>query len=678
MAKELKLRRGTTVEHETFTGAEGEVTADLDKNTLVLHDGNTAGGFSLTREDFSNKSGLLHHKEIKLELERLSGSNFPQGIYVDEIENKIYVGHSRGSDAETKFAVYDWTTGTLLGSFTAGASDFPEGFAVVHEGADTFLYSRSTTGSEGPLGKYDITSAVLDGSSVGTAVATYDVKMHYQMSFDGYYFYIELRQVTGTFNDRIGIAKYDTDFNFVGVISVPAGYFGSNRYPNLPKKQSFAIRHGILALGMGGGSTNEIRRLQGCRVFNLSGDILAESLHNHERFVDNINDVATVGGATTAENEGVYIDSIGDIYTLFVANSTSNTLKVIREFCFPSVKTKDFTSSAQSHPGYIGRETVYPSTNDSNLRKLLTGEIITSVKDIFAEMKETGLRRYEFYTSSVSTIALTDTINLPTVSRATIYNLNNTTGFLHIERSDRYYRYLLQYNDSTDNFTVTLQDVQARTVNDADSVDNIPNGIYRTTSSTSNTPGTFGTLVIERYDANNIYQQFTPNMNASQTHREFYRKRNGSTGVWTEWYQRWATNNTTVDANGFIKQASPIVKVYADYIEANSEANEAKLVKSGIGVYAIYGTLGFADKGWYIETPKNANGEIKVFVEYSQDEEGTIYLNTYKPEYVDGEVVAGEPADIPEGRWIDLRLKEPEVDFFDYAETNTEIDDADV
>jgi len=50
MAKELKLRRGTTAEHSTFTGAEGEVTIDTTKDTAVVHDGVTAGGIPLAKE----------------------------------------------------------------------------------------------------------------------------------------------------------------------------------------------------------------------------------------------------------------------------------------------------------------------------------------------------------------------------------------------------------------------------------------------------------------------------------------------------------------------------------------------------------------------------------------------------------------------------------------------------
>ena len=54
MAKLLKLRRGTTAQHASFTGAEGEVTIDTTKDTAVIHDGSTAGGTPLAKQDMSN------------------------------------------------------------------------------------------------------------------------------------------------------------------------------------------------------------------------------------------------------------------------------------------------------------------------------------------------------------------------------------------------------------------------------------------------------------------------------------------------------------------------------------------------------------------------------------------------------------------------------------------------
>ena len=40
----IQFRRGTTAQHETFTGAQGEITYDTERKTLVLHDGTTVGG----------------------------------------------------------------------------------------------------------------------------------------------------------------------------------------------------------------------------------------------------------------------------------------------------------------------------------------------------------------------------------------------------------------------------------------------------------------------------------------------------------------------------------------------------------------------------------------------------------------------------------------------------------
>ena len=54
MAKLLKLRRGSTSQHGSFTGAEGEVTVDTDKDVLVVHDGSTAGGHPMAAQDMDN------------------------------------------------------------------------------------------------------------------------------------------------------------------------------------------------------------------------------------------------------------------------------------------------------------------------------------------------------------------------------------------------------------------------------------------------------------------------------------------------------------------------------------------------------------------------------------------------------------------------------------------------
>lgn len=120
--------------------------------------------------------------------------------------------------------------------------------------------------------------------------------------------------------------------------------------------------------------------------------------------------------------------------------------------------------------------------------------------------------------------------------------------------------------------------------------------------------------------------------------------------------------NTQVDPNGFIKNASPIVSLYADKIELNDEAAQQEIVfeKLGIGDYLIKGSLGFAQEGWYIEMPKDANGNVLVAVVYEQLANNDIGVKTY--DYMlnkKGRIVPDleTPLDIPATRWIDLRLQ---------------------
>ena len=51
MPIQIQYRRGTSAEHETYTGAPGEITVDTTNNTLRVHDGHTTGGTTLARAD---------------------------------------------------------------------------------------------------------------------------------------------------------------------------------------------------------------------------------------------------------------------------------------------------------------------------------------------------------------------------------------------------------------------------------------------------------------------------------------------------------------------------------------------------------------------------------------------------------------------------------------------------
>ncbi|CAI0884076.1 TPA: hypothetical protein ACSTJE_003875 [Serratia fonticola] len=123
--------------------------------------------------------------------------------------------------------------------------------------------------------------------------------------------------------------------------------------------------------------------------------------------------------------------------------------------------------------------------------------------------------------------------------------------------------------------------------------------------------------------------------------------------------------NTTTDTNGFIKTASPIVKLYGTgECESNEESQGVTAERVSVGVYKVTGSLGFALEGWNIEVPQDVNGNRLCFVATEAAEDGTITVKVSKRRFdIDtAAIVAGEPMDIPEGRWIDLRLEMPPVE----------------
>jgi len=156
-------------------------------------------------------------------------------------------------------------------------------------------------------------------------------------------------------------------------------------------------------------------------------------------------------------------------------------------------------------------------------------------------------------------------------------------------------------------------------------------------------------------------------------------------GTWKAWVAVLTNKNTTVDSNGFIKRASPIVQVYGDGTsQTNAESDGATVTREGIGVYRISGVLGMnSDRSWGgngggVEVPKDINGQPRVWVDYDIGPDGSIILRTYHRTHPDAPAFArnligtkddagnftetvlnGEPIDIPDDVFISVRVEMP-------------------
>ncbi|WP_432652992.1 hypothetical protein [Providencia stuartii] len=161
-------------------------------------------------------------------------------------------------------------------------------------------------------------------------------------------------------------------------------------------------------------------------------------------------------------------------------------------------------------------------------------------------------------------------------------------------------------------------------------------------------------------------------------------------------YNLWTDRNTTKDSNGNLKAASPIVKVFADHIETNDEAEGVTMQKLGTGHYLIKGVVGFnADGTWGINNgfviPQDYNGKNMVLIDYEVRPDGDIEVfvfhqqNADLPErfqnkrikYIDkdGNPVYYEnyePCDVPESRWIDMRVEMPSNSIYNLKQAEAE------
>ncbi|EPD6703897.1 hypothetical protein ACSDK8_004249 [Cronobacter dublinensis] len=178
-------------------------------------------------------------------------------------------------------------------------------------------------------------------------------------------------------------------------------------------------------------------------------------------------------------------------------------------------------------------------------------------------------------------------------------------------------------------------------------------------------------LVMSRAEGSNVSQvQVTASGSLSARAR--------INGTWTAWRETWNASNTTVDANGFIKRASPVVKIFTDgSFETNDESFGATVSRIDEGVYLIEGCLGLnSDGAWSgpdggFEIPVDRNKQPIIWLDYSVGADGSITVKTYhrvngsSPKFAQNIVEGksdGDPIDIPSGVFVSVRVQMPEAE----------------
>ncbi|ECP3696834.1 phage tail protein, partial [Salmonella enterica] len=159
----------------------------------------------------------------------------------------------------------------------------------------------------------------------------------------------------------------------------------------------------------------------------------------------------------------------------------------------------------------------------------------------------------------------------------------------------------------------------------------------------------------------------------------------------------WDNSNTVVDGNGFIKQASPVVRIFSDGgYETNDESEGVVVTRIQTGEYLIEGCTGLnADAAWGgidggFEIPVDRNKQPRIWLDYKVNADGSILVRTFHrvhpsaPTFAqnrigntdnDGvftETVAdGEPVDIPADSFVSVRVEMPEDSIWNQKKKET-------
>lgn len=160
MAIQVQIRRGTSAQNDAFTGALGEITVDTTNKVVRVHDGSTAGGFTLAG---LSASGTISNKTINLSNNTLTGTlaQFNAALSDDNFASLT------GAETLTNKTI-NLTNNTLSGNiaqFNAALSD--DNFATL-SGAESL--SNKTLVSPTFSGDLNIT-----GSIIPSANLTYDL-----------------------------------------------------------------------------------------------------------------------------------------------------------------------------------------------------------------------------------------------------------------------------------------------------------------------------------------------------------------------------------------------------------------------------------------------------------------------------------------------------------------------
>nr|ELR5137139.1 hypothetical protein [Providencia rettgeri] len=439
------------------TGSAVDVLNQLSKNTGAELVGTSTG---VTVEDrfksneneiTSTKKGrnprylkirhVISHEQQRIQpvIDRYNYTFFgQQGLYVDTIDNKLYITYQSISDTNkwVWVVVFDWLTGEYLYRFSTDADGAPEGIAIIHDGNSRYMllpeYQNSRTF------RYTLPAVIAEDTHL-IHDAEFSTGSKYQL---------------GNYKNRIAISRdigganhgFDYDGNRVDIYST-SGFITGNltRYSSLsldnslqgragekPKRQGLTMGQNSILASVGAYTPTSGYKpsgLYGYLEYNLDGSLKNNAIFSPAEFADKLV-AAGYERLKTIENESICLadeNEIPEIFTCAIGamgdkTDSQRSVIIIQHNCLGGDDVIDMSSSAGANVNfYNDLPSSYHTLNNDNP---LSGALFTKVSDICEFMITYDVSNYTLMTTSEITLDTSARVKIGIGSLLTVTSIN--------------------------------------------------------------------------------------------------------------------------------------------------------------------------------------------------------------------------------------------------------------
>jgi hypothetical protein len=381
MATILQLRRGTTVQHSTFTGAVGEVTVDTTKDTVVVHDGTTAGGKPLATEAYVTSA--IQTKDNSDE--------------ITEGSTNLYFTNARARGAFTASTGISITDGAISTSITQYNDASARGaISVTDSGGDGSLAYNNTTGVITYTGPSASDVRAHFSASTGISILNGAISSTITQYTDA----LARASVSVTDSGGDGSLAYN---NTTGVITY-TGPSATDVRAHFSAGTGVTITDGAVAIGqaVGTGSNvtfNDVTVSGNLTVSGTTTTVNTETIN----LADNIITLNSNEVGTPSQNAGIEVERGTSTNVTFQWNETTDVW--------------EYTVDGTNYIPVVGTTATQTLTN-----KTLTSPVISSIVN-------TGTLTLPTSTDTLVGRATTDTLTNKTISGSnnTLSNIGNAS-----------------------------------------------------------------------------------------------------------------------------------------------------------------------------------------------------------------------------------------------------------